>query len=67
MESDPAVNHEMLAKLRENGWRRTKDGWRHPRLEFSWPVWFAVRLQNEADRGKRELIHKLLREEVWPA
>lgn len=66
MASELAVSREMLVKLREKGWRRCGDGWRHPRLVYSWPVWSAIRLQHETDKGKHEPIHKIMRGEVWP-
>lgn len=53
--------------LRSRGWAPQPDGWwRHHRLEFPWPVWMALRLQREADRGGRENVHLMLREEYWP-
>lgn len=53
--------------LESAGWKVRADGTcTHPRLHWPWPFWFALRLQLEADRGGKELIHKSLREEVWP-
>ena len=66
MDSDPTVSHDNLVRLRESGWRHAADGWRHPRLFFAWPVWFAIRLQGEADRGHKDPVHLILREEAWP-
>lgn len=53
--------------LETAGWKVKADGTcTHPRLHYPWPFWHALRLQAEADNGMQELIHKTLREEVWP-
>jgi len=52
--------------LLDRGWWESPEGWRHPRLEFPWPMELACRLQAEVDQDMMDPIHRTMREEVWP-
>lgn len=56
------VKLSLAERLHLGGWRRVdRTMWRHAALFFPWPFWFAVRLQIEAEQGKNELVHRLVR------
>lgn len=61
-ETKPAREAEF--ELFEKGWRPLKDGrWRHPRLVGDWPTDNALKLQDEADAGMQDQVHRMLRGE----
>ena len=49
------------AYLLNRGWWIADDGWRHPNLAKPWPIADAFQLQREADDGRQELVHRLVR------
>lgn len=45
----PKPKSEAETVLRARGWRRTQDGWRHPKLHHPWPEVDAMRLVLEVN------------------
>ena len=53
---------EAELELFERGWRPAPGGtWRHPNIELAWPTVDAIRLQDEADAGMQDAVHRMLR------
>lgn len=46
------VGHRLAEEMLLNsGWRLTDFGWKHPDLFFPWPLWHALRVQREMEKG----------------
>lgn len=46
-------------ELFERGWKPLKGGlWRHANLDTDWPTDAALRLQDEADAGMMDKVHR---------
>jgi hypothetical protein len=56
------TDEEVELELFERGWKPTPLGrWRHPNLELDWPPADAQHLQDEADAGMQDKVHRQLR------
>lgn len=49
--------------LLKAGWWLSDDGWRHKNLVWPWSTTAAAQLQREADEGRADFIHRMLRGE----
>lgn len=58
-----AATEETRAFLKSAGWHPAPDGWRNRKLSFPWPAADAAELQREADNGRQDQIHRILRGE----
>lgn len=54
---------EIAMRLVSAGWWPVRDGWRHQRLTWPWPIRLAERLQRETDEGLMDPTHRILRGE----
>ena len=58
-----ASTPEVADFLRMTGWFPSPEGWRHKNLRYAWPATDARDLQAEAESGRQDLVHRILRGE----